>query len=95
MLQAVMNPLDAILVCILAVLLAAVWYLIGRFSSPGYWQGYNRGYDNGYGEGAKDGVEEGRMAAEQAWWDQMEAQVATGPNLGQHKVEEEEEEENP
>jgi hypothetical protein len=80
-----MTLVDAILVLVPAVVLAIVWYLIGRSRSPGYWQGYNRGYDNGYGEGRKDGIEEGRMARDQAWWDALEAQVS-GPNTGQHKT---------
>jgi hypothetical protein len=92
MLQAVMTPLDAILTLVSAILLAFVWYMVGRSGSRSYWQGYLRGYDNGYDTGRKDGFEEGHTARDQAWWDQLEAQVS-GPNLGQHKIEEEEEEE--
>jgi hypothetical protein len=74
-----MTTLDAILVLIPALGSAFVWYKVGRVSSKNYYQGWKRGFDMGYEEGRKDGFEEGRMAREQAWWDQMEAQMASRP----------------
>jgi hypothetical protein len=70
-----MTLLDAILVLVSAVGLAFVWFMVGRSGTRAYWQGYLRGYDNGYDTGRKDGIEEGHIARDQAWWDQMEAQV--------------------
>jgi hypothetical protein len=67
-----MTTWDAISILVPALVLAIVWYKIGRSTSRNYYRGYLRGYDLGYDEGVKDGFAEGRIAKDQIWWDDAE-----------------------
>jgi hypothetical protein len=66
-----MTPYDAISVLVPALVLAIVWYKIGRSTSRNYYRGYLRGYDLGYDEGVKDG----KSCRDLLWWDVVEKSV--------------------
>jgi hypothetical protein len=66
-----MTTYDAISVLVPALVLAIVWYKIGRSTSRNYYRGYLRGYDLGYDEGVKDG----KSSRDLLWWDDAEKEI--------------------